>query len=278
MSKKDPYVEFAPVYDRWQSLFSKPFSVAMVLRVQQALREWDIPERSLIDLACGTGSLAWHWKHRFPAWTVWGVDGSASMIERARVAGPDDSKKSRAKQATTARRLRGSTTAETERHPTFLAQNLTSLRLDRTFGLATCFFDSLNHITRVGDLAKVFVSAHSVLKDGGLFIFDILDEDSFVDTFSMPSITQDDDLFVGMETLCEKRRGTQFGLARFTFFVRSGKDWRRTELEIVERCWHREEIDPLLIRAGFEIIHVQLIDPEDQPDVFVPRRLYVCRR
>lgn len=185
------------------------------------------------------------------------------MIERARLAGPKPS--------------RSGTTRVGVRAPTFLAQNLTALRLDRTFGLATCFFDSLNHITRTRDLGKTFESAHRVLEPEGLFIFDILDEDSFADTFSVPSITQDDDFFVGMETLCEKRRGIQFGLARFTFFVRSGKDWQRTELEIVERCWHREEIDPMLVSAGFEILHVQLIDPEDQPDVFVPRRLYVCR-
>ena len=66
--------------------------------------------------------------------------------------------------------------------------------------------------------------------------------------------------------------------AGFHFFARDGEGWQRHDLDIHERCWGRAEFDPLVRAAGLEILHVQLIDPEEQPEVFVPRRLYVCRR
>src|SRR5262245_5732516 len=43
------------------------------------------PGESVLDIGCGTGSLAIAAKHRVgPAGTVWGIDASPEMIERAR--------------------------------------------------------------------------------------------------------------------------------------------------------------------------------------------------
>jgi SAM-dependent methyltransferase len=252
---RDPYIDFAPFYDRWQSLYAKPFSLGMVVRMKQALAEWPVPERSLLDLACGTGTLAHWWARRHSSWEVWGVDRSAAMIDRAREAAGD---------------LR--------RGPTFQVQDISDLALGRRFGMASCFFDSLNHITRAQDLARVLKGVHRSLLPGGLFIFDLLDEDSFEEIFSTPSVVHDRNLFVGVECACQARRGSLHGMARFHFFARDGEIWRRHDLDIHERCWTRGEFDPMVRAAGLEILHVQLIDPEEQPEVFVPRRLYVCRR
>ncbi|MCA9729883.1 MAG: class I SAM-dependent methyltransferase [Candidatus Eisenbacteria bacterium] len=255
---RDPYVQFAPFYDRWQSLYAKPFSLGMTLRMRQAIAEWPPPERSLLDLACGTGTLAHWWARRHSRWEVWGVDRSAAMIERAR--------QSTAKGG----RL--------HRPPTFLVQDLTQLRLERRFGMVTCFFDSLNHVTRTQDLARILRGAYRALLPGGIFVFDLLDEDSFEEVFSTPSVVHDRNLFVAVETGCEVRRGSLHGLARFHFFNRDGERWDRHDWDIHERCWTRAEFDPMIRAAGLEIVHVQLIDPEEQPEVFVPRRLYVVRR
>lgn len=43
----------------------------------------DAPRR-VWDLGCGTGAVAIHMAHRWPQAHVWGVDGSAAMLERAR--------------------------------------------------------------------------------------------------------------------------------------------------------------------------------------------------
>src|SRR5690554_3454039 len=122
----------------------------MVLRMKQALAEWPIPERSLLDLACGTGTLAHWWARHHPRWEVWGVDRSAAMIERARAS-----------------------SSKASRPPTFVVQDLTELDLDRRFGFASCFFDSLNHVTRAHDLSRILKGVYRSLLPGGLFIFDL---------------------------------------------------------------------------------------------------------
>ena len=274
---RDPYLEFAPFYDRWQSLYAKPFSLGMVLRMRQALAEWPIPERSLLDLACGTGTLAHWWARRYPSWEVWGVDRSTAMIERARTAGSGDGTTPGGPLSPKAAPL-AEVRSRKSRTPTFVVQDLSELALDRRFGMVTCFFDSLNHVTRAHDLARVLRGVHRALRVGGLFVFDLLDEDSFEEIFSTPTLVHDRDLFVGVETGCEVRRGFLHGVARFHFFAREGERWRRRDLDIHERCWTRAVFDPMVRDAGLEVIHVQLIDPEEQPEVFVPRRLYVCRQ
>ena len=261
----DPYEGFAPVYDRWQWLHTSPFSAAMIVRMRQAITEWGVPERSLLDLACGTGTLAWWWHEENPDWDIVGIDRSAAMIDRAR-SGP---RKGAGKAPKNVGRRRA---------PSFLVQDMTRANLGRQFGMATCFFDSLNHVTRRSDLARVLDRTRRSLLPGGLFLFDLIDEDSFAEIFSSPWIVQGDGLFVGTESELHSRRGAEYARVRFTFFEDSGKaGWIRREAEILERCWRREEFDPIVESAGLEIIHVQLIDPEEQEEVFVPRRLYVCR-
>jgi SAM-dependent methyltransferase len=290
----DPYGEFAAVYDRWQWLHSSPFSAAMIVRMRQAVTEWGVPEKSLLDLACGTGTLAWWWHRENPEWSITGVDRSAAMIERARARGAADPTPSSPRHRKlrgndgpgaptgAARRSRTQTTGLPRGRgvalPEFVVQDMRAIEPGRKFGMATCFFDSLNHVTRRSDLSRTLERTRRALLPGGLFLFDLIDEDSFAEIFSSPWIVQGDGLFVGTESELVSRRGAEYGRVRFTFFEDSGKaGWIRREAEILERCWHREEFDPIVADAGLEIIHVQLIDPEDQAEVFVPRRLYVCR-
>lgn len=302
----DPYDSFASVYDRWQALYTRPFSLAMTIRMQQAWDEFGVPEQSLLDFACGTGTLAWWWSHHYPAWNVVGVDRSAPMIERAR------------------RRDGGEASSGTQQ-PSFHTGDISRLSpsdLDRDsgFGMVTCFFDSLNHITKTKELEGALRSARRCLLPGGLFVFDLIDDECFPEIFGSPWIVQSDHLYVGCESEYFERRGASYGRVHFTFFERNGdgsgeagtgdtdrhardasgpgsrrsrrtshqihgqsggtaepNSWKRSETEILERAWPREVFDPMVDDAGLEIIHVQLIDPEEQPDVFVPRRLYVCR-
>ncbi|MEZ4647189.1 MAG: methyltransferase domain-containing protein [Candidatus Eisenbacteria bacterium] len=324
----DPYSEFAAVYDRWQWLHTAPFSTAMIVRMEQALSEWGVPERSLLDLACGTGTLARWWSEEHPDWSVLGVDRSPAMVERARsgaghrpragVGRPGHERPSGAPSSgTRSGSLRSGArsggprsgtrsqsidrSSSTPSAPDFEVQDIGRLSLDRRFGMATCFFDSLNHITRRQELSRLLASARKALHPKGLFLFDLIDEDSFEEIFSSPWVVQDDDLYVGSETQHFFRGGAEYGRVRYTFFDRSpaagptgsgspsrssgspgpaapehAPRWHRYDAEILERCWRREEFDPMVADAGLEIIHVQLIDPEEQEEVFVPRRLYVC--
>lgn len=281
----DPYDAFAPVYDRWQALHTRPFSAAMILRLQQALDAWGTPERSILDLACGTGTLAHWWQREHPEWEIVGIDRSESMVAHARRSGPGAK-------------------AGAPNCPRFQVADMTRFDLGRRFGVVTCFFDSLNHLTRRSDLVHTLSRVRRALLAEGLFLCDLIDEDSFAEIFSSPWVIEGGGLFVAADPSYEVRRGVEFGRIRLSFFDReppgrSGADprtargrsrgegpadpgdpqagWTRRDLQILERCWSREEFEPLLDAAGLELLHVQLIEPDEQPEVFVPRRLYVCR-
>ena len=81
---KDPYIDFATLYDEWQALHPTPFSVALAPRIENAVRTWGVPRAALADVACGTGTFALHWAKRHPKWTVFGTDRSEGMIHGAR--------------------------------------------------------------------------------------------------------------------------------------------------------------------------------------------------
>jgi len=265
----DPYEDFARIYDAWQSLYPRPFGLAIAPYIEAAVRKHGVPARTLADLACGTGTFAVAWAKRHPDWSVIGQDLSAAMIAVAQEA-------ARKRPAT---KTNVSKKAEMKgRRPQFLVQDLRELALPEPVGLLTCLFDSVNHIRSASGLAAVFRRMHSVALPKALLVFDLIDPAQFGETFSGYSISEGPDLYVGMQMdHYEGRDGVLTGEARFTFFSRQGAHWSKHESRVVERAWSQVEITELLEAARFEIVQVRAIDPSEDPDVFVPRLLWIAR-
>lgn len=105
---------------------------------------------SYLDLACGTGSLAF---------TV------ADMgIE---VVGIDRSKEMLAMASARLRKFRG------KHKPEFLKRDMTNFNLHRQFDAVGCFFDAANHIVEPEKFADFIRMAARHVKPGGFFIFDV---------------------------------------------------------------------------------------------------------
>ncbi len=104
--------------------------------------------RSVLDLACGTGSLTIRLAQM--GYDVDGADLSPGMIaiarRRAQSAGLD---------------LR------------FDVQDAATLQMGRTYDLVISLYDSLNYITDEQALQACFRAVHNHLNPGGLFIFDM---------------------------------------------------------------------------------------------------------
>ena len=113
----------------------------------QYLRDKEIPVRSALDLACGTGVLCRILKDG--GIRSRGMDLSEGMIAIARESKP-------------------------ELH--YDVANMITYRPDRKFDLVTCTGDALNHIIDLDDIEEIFRNVHAYLSDGGYFIFDILNE------------------------------------------------------------------------------------------------------
>ena len=113
----------------------------------QWLRERSIPVRTALDLACGTGVLCRILKSS--GIESRGMDFSEGMIAIARAESPDIP---------------------------YDVADMTCYCPDAQFDLVTCTGDAVNHIPDLRDVGRIFGNVHTYLAPGGLFIFDLLDE------------------------------------------------------------------------------------------------------
>ena len=73
------YQDYARVYDAWGS----SLSLKMITYLGRLLDRHPSIGRTMLDLACGTGTMAI--AQAQAGWRVYGVDGSAEMLAQARV-------------------------------------------------------------------------------------------------------------------------------------------------------------------------------------------------
>lgn len=285
---QDPYGDFADVYDAWQMLYPRAFSLAIAPRVIDAMKEHVVPNTVLADLACGTGIFPLWWQKTHPSWTVYGTDLSPAMIaaakRAAKLAVSDAAQRAtkrianRAAKPTAVPGKNRPAAGRGRSTPTLLVQDMRRFALPEPAGVVTCLFDSLNHLTREADLAQTFRAVARSLAPRGLFLFDLVDELAFPEVFNGTSILDGKDLYVGIDTHYHEERGHGIGEAKFTFF-RSGKSaWKRVEFSIRERCWFRGEVREMLTSAGLDLLRLDRVDPYRSAEFFVPRTFWVCRR
>ena len=114
--------------------------------IQWLQRKGIRPENSL-DLGCGTGILC-EILHK-EGIRASGMDFSSGMIDIARQGDPD---------------IR------------YEVGDMITYRPAEEFDLVTCTGDALNHIGDLADVKKIFENVYAYLREGGWFIFDILNE------------------------------------------------------------------------------------------------------
>ena len=103
--------------------------------------------KTAMDLACGTGILC-EILHKNGIQAA-GMDLSSGMIDIARQGNPAIC---------------------------YDVADMTTYCPDASFDLVTCTGDALNHIENLGDVEKIFRNVYAYTAPGGLFIFDILNE------------------------------------------------------------------------------------------------------
>jgi SAM-dependent methyltransferase len=137
-SVAETYDAFAPLYDRFTAASNYE---AVARSLDPLLCGLD---RSMLDLACGTGNSYIPFLRR--GYAVTGCDVSRAMIALARSKTPDAN--------------------------LFVADMRRLGRVGR-FGLVTCLDDSLNYLHRPADLGAAFASITRNLAPDGLAVFDL---------------------------------------------------------------------------------------------------------
>ena len=194
--------------------------------LERHFRTGKLPIRTVLDLACGTGTLTWLLAQR--GYDMTGVDLSEEML-------------------CVAREKAGEYEIEM---PLFLHQSMDKLDLYDTVDACVCCLDSVNYVTRPSVLKKAFERVHLFLTPGGMFIFDIntpeklegLDGQLFMDE-------NEDAACIWRAEYSRRRRICTYGMDIFTRV--EGDLWQREEEIHEEYAYTPEELVRYLEQAGF---------------------------
>ena len=184
------------------------------------------PVETVLDLACGTGTIACLLAER--GYRVLAVDGSEEMLTQA------------AKKAETLG----------ERAPLFLHQAMPRLRLGREVDAAISTLDSLNYLTRTADLRETLRRVCRWLKPGGVFCFDVNSPYKLRRMDGQVYLDETEDSYCVWRTFYAP--GRKICTYQVDLFQRNGDGtWDRAFEEHRERAWEREELEADLAEAGF---------------------------
>jgi ubiquinone/menaquinone biosynthesis C-methylase UbiE len=194
------------------------------------LARYRVQPQSVLDLACGTGSLSVLLAER--GYRVLGLDCSEQMLTMAQQKAD----------------------SLAENRPFFICQPMQRLRLYEPVDAAVCCLDSVNYLTRPQDCRETFRRVYDALNAGGVFVFDIntpfklrsLDGQIFLDD-------REDVYCVWRAAFDEPRNRCRYEM---DIFRRQGSAWQRSQEEHLEYAYTPAELEEYLRGAGFTDIRM----------------------
>lgn len=153
--KSQPYEGLAAIYDHVMRHVDYAHWANHVISL---LQRHDSAPAHLVELACGTGTIACRLARQ--GYRVDGLDASAEMIAVAR---------GKVEDATQVR---------------FDVRDVRDLQGVGPFDGALCLYDSLNYLLSVDDVDDALGQVYDVLRPGALFIFDVCTERNSVSHFA----------------------------------------------------------------------------------------------
>lgn len=229
-----PYTRIAAI---WDEIGQDKFSERMVDYTLQILKRKNFQPRSVLDLCCGTGTAAIRFARK--GWEVYGLDGSADMLEIA--AG-----KIR-KEKVTVRLIH-------QRLPEFEIKRTGGLGL-KTFDLVTAYYDSLNYLLKEEELSVCLRNVNRHLNPEGLFISDMNTKEALKYLWGEKIYARAYDKIAWIWQSLFYERAAQADL-RAICFVRKGKLWERFEEMHTEKAYPLSVLKRLLHSAGFRVEHL----------------------
>ena len=199
--------------------------------IQAHFEKKGLPGRTVLDLACGTGSLTWELARR--GYEMIGVDISPEMLAEA-----------------------AAKEGETEVAPIFLCQSMDKLDLYGTIDACVCCLDSVNYVTDPKKLRKAFERIYLFLIPGGLFLFDINTPSKLQGLDGQVFLDETEDAYCVWRAEYSRRgRICSYFMDIFQLDERTGQ-WERGEELHRERAYTMEELTAMLRQAGFSQIRI----------------------
>lgn len=246
----EPYAGFAAVYDR---IMAGVDYEGWADYIESLLKQFSRQPRSLLDLACGTGSSTLPFAAR--GYRVSGVDLSEAMLRVAR-----------------------GKAAAAGLPVDFYRMDLRALRLPERYDLALLFQDGLNYLLSERELLQAFSGICGLLLPRGLFIFDL----------TRPSLrNQSEELSVywadekDYTLIWESRydRKAEIWELLLTVFMSEGEPhYRKFQERHREKDYSPETVSRLLQEAGFTLLKILPTYRLDPAGGSEPKLTFVARR
>ena len=228
-------------YPRWADYIEKHFA------------RRHIPGRTVLDLACGTGSLTRELALR--GYEMIGVDQSPEMLAQA------------------AEKNRGVSPVE----PIFLCQSMEKLDLYGTIDACVCCLDSVNYVTDPKKLERAFGRVRLFLMPGGLFLFDVNTPEKLEGLDGQVFLDETEDTYCVWRA--EWSRRSQICSYFMDLFRREETGlWRREEELHRERAYSVSELTAMLERAGFSDIRTYAAFKFHSPAPGAQRIFFTARK
>ncbi len=224
--KVEPYAGFAEIYDR---IMTGVDYEGWADYIEALLKRFSRKPRSIIDLACGTGSSALPFAAR--GYRVSAIDLSEAMLQQAR-----------------------SRAASSGLHVDFFRRDLRALHLPEKYDLALLFQDGLNYLLMEEELFQAFCGVRDLLEPGGLFIFD-LTRPSFRTQSEQFSVywADEPDFTLVWESRYDRAAET-WEILLTAFAALEGGLYRKFQERHREKDYPPELVERLLHEAGFIIL------------------------
>jgi SAM-dependent methyltransferase len=223
---------FGPVTPYYDELMTGVPYRYWVKYVEDVWRRYSLTPLSVLDVACGTGTVSRLLRMR--GYSVAGVDLSAGMIAIA-------------KQKSDEERL------GIEYH----CQDAAEMDFEeRRFDAAISLFDSLNYILDPDRLRAAFARVQAHLVPGGSFLFDLNSEYAFEQKmFDQSCSRKDSPLHYRWRSRYDRDRRLCTVNMAFSYDHGDGRRQRFKEVHH-QRCHSIEEVQSWLMEAGFQSVNV----------------------
>lgn len=245
------YTEYARHYDEGQL----HFSVLMYDYLQEVFDRHPPAGRRLIDLACGTGTLALMLADA--GWDVLGIDAARGMLREAQ------------------RKARHG--AGLDRSIRFRRADMRAWSVTTPVDVVTCCYDSLNYLLEEADLQATFAAVWAALKPGGLWIFDINTPYFLQHVWQPVEIEERQDYAHVMQTTFDPQRCLST-LTLTGFTRRTDGLYDRFIEHHAERGYAESALQCWLGDAGFAIEATYECFVFTEPTPISHRWLWVCRK
>ncbi|MDP2806839.1 MAG: class I SAM-dependent methyltransferase [bacterium] len=245
-----PYGQIAPIYDILMSDVDYRSWTEYILKLLE--RAGARPGQSLLDLACGTGTMTLLLAKA--GYRVTGMDLSPEMLKVAR-----------------------QKTMDQGLALEFFQGDLRTLKTESNYNVITCFFDSVNYLLIPEDVAACFASVHQALEPGGTFIFDVNTIHALSQFWGNNTEMRDDK---GVISIWSNRYlpAAQISNLELTVFVPRGELYEKITEHHKERAYPLDELKQALIKTGFFQVECFRQNSQDQPSEETKRVTFLVRK